>query len=88
MKISHITAALAAAFTLATATTHAATYYVDASRPNDTGAGTTWATAKRTIQAAIDVATANDTIIVTNGVYAPSPPITNPSPSKASTVRV
>jgi len=69
MKPSRIMAALAAALTLATATAQAATYYVDASRPNDTGAGTSWATAKRTIQAAVNASAANDTIIVTNGTY-------------------
>ncbi|MCL1856647.1 MAG: hypothetical protein FWF84_03260, partial [Kiritimatiellaeota bacterium] len=53
------------------AMTHAATWYVDANRPNDTGAGTAWATAKRSIRAAIDVAGAGDTVVVTNGVYAP-----------------
>lgn len=49
----------------------ASTYYVDASRPDNSGAGTSWATAKKTIQAAINVSTANDTIIVTNGTYGP-----------------
>jgi len=48
---------------------NAATYYVDASRPDDLGAGTTWATAKRTIQSAINLATPGDTVLVTNGVY-------------------
>lgn len=48
---------------------HAATYYVDAGRPNDTGAGTTWATAKKTIQAAVNLTTAGDSVIVTNGLY-------------------
>ena len=47
-----------------------ATYYADASRADDSGAGTTWANAKRTIQAAVDLATtAGDTVLVTNGVY-------------------
>jgi hypothetical protein len=44
-------------------------YYVDASRPDDSGAGTNWATAKRTIQAAVDIAGAGTTVWVTNGVY-------------------
>ncbi len=44
-------------------------YYVDASRPDDSGAATNWATAKQTIQAAVDVATDGDTVLVTNGVY-------------------
>jgi hypothetical protein len=44
-------------------------YYVDASRPSDAGDGLSWATAKRTIQAAVDVARDGDTVLVTNGVY-------------------
>ncbi len=46
----------------------AATYYVAASG-NDANAGTSWALAKQTIQAAIDVAVSNDTVLVSNGVY-------------------
>ena len=45
------------------------TYYVDASHPDDSGAATNWATAKQTIQAAVDVATDEDAVLVTNGVY-------------------
>ncbi|MCX7846620.1 MAG: PKD domain-containing protein, partial [bacterium] len=45
-------------------------YYVDASRPDDSGNGLSWATAKKTIQAAVDAASAGDTVLVTNGVYA------------------
>lgn len=44
-------------------------YFVDAFRPDDTGAATNWATAKRTIQAAVDLAVDGDTVWVTNGVY-------------------
>ena len=40
------------------------TYYVDNSRPDDTGEGTSWATAKKTIQAAINVASSGDVILV------------------------
>jgi len=47
------------------------TWYVNASRPSDSGDGTSWATAKRTIQAAVDLAVAGNTVIVTNGTYAP-----------------
>lgn len=46
----------------------AATYYV-ATSSNDANAGTSWALAKQTIQAAIDVAVSNDTVLVSNGVY-------------------
>ncbi len=47
----------------------AATYCVDASRADDTGAGTSWATAKKTIQAAVNLTADGDTVLVTNGVY-------------------
>ncbi len=51
------------------ASVHATDYFVDASRPDDSGDGLSWATAKHTIQAAIDTADGYDTIWVTNGVY-------------------
>ncbi len=47
----------------------ATTYYVDASRPDDTGSGTDWSAAKKTIQAAVNLTAAGDTVLVTNGVY-------------------
>ena len=47
----------------------AATYYVDASRPNDNGDGLTWTSAKQTIQAAVDLTIDSDTVLVTNGTY-------------------
>ena len=43
---------------------NAATYYVDNSRPDDSGAGTSWVTAKKTIQAAIDAASDGDVVLV------------------------
>ena len=46
-----------------------AEYYVDASQSDDTGSATNWATAKQTIQAAVDLTTDGDTVWVTNGVY-------------------
>lgn len=46
----------------------AATYFVS-TNGNDAAAGTNWATAKQTIQAAVDAASSNDTVLVTNGVY-------------------
>ena len=47
----------------------AATYYVDASRPDDTGVATNWVTAKQTIQSAVNLTSAGDTVLVTNGIY-------------------
>lgn len=37
---------------------------------NDGAAGTNWGTAKQTIQAAVDLTTDGDTVLVSNGVYA------------------
>lgn len=47
-------------------------YYVDASRANNTGAGTSWATAKKDIQNAIDLATSGDQIWIKAGTYYPT----------------
>jgi|GEM_PF-985877 len=47
----------------------AAPYYVSASRPDDSGNGLSWSTAKQTIQAAVDITVSNDLVLVTNGVY-------------------
>ena len=47
----------------------AATWYV-ATNGSDAATGTTWAEAKQTIQAAVDLAAAGDTVLVSNGVYA------------------
>ena len=44
-------------------------FYADASRQDDSGDGLSWATAKQTIQAAVDLAADGDTVLVTNGVY-------------------
>ena len=44
-----------------------ANYYVNASRADDSGDGYSWATAKKTIQAAVDIAEAGKTVLVTNG---------------------
>lgn len=46
----------------------AAEFFVSPSG-SDAGAGTSWANAKQTIQAAIDAAAAGDTVWVTNGIY-------------------
>jgi len=45
-------------------------YYVDASKVGDLGAATSWATAKQTIQAAVDLARDGDTVWVQDGTYA------------------
>lgn len=43
--------------------------YVDAARPDDTGDGTSWATAKKTIQAGINVVDVGGTVMVAAGTY-------------------
>ena len=48
---------------------HGANWYV-ATNGSDSAAGTNWDTAKLTIQAGVDVAVSNDTVWVSNGVYA------------------
>jgi len=45
------------------------TLYVDAGRPDDSGDGLSWGTAKQTIQSGIDAAVEGDTVLVTNGIY-------------------
>ncbi len=62
-KMIFLTALFIAAFAFS------AEYYVDASRADDTGSATNWATAKQTIQAAVDLTIDGDTVWVTNGVY-------------------
>jgi hypothetical protein len=47
-------------------------FYVDAARPSDSGDGLSWATAKKSLQAAIDVASCGDEIWVKAGVYKPT----------------
>src|SRR6516164_6114743 len=47
----------------------ATTYYVDASRPNDTGNGLTLATAKKTLNAAVNLMAGGDTLLVKAGTY-------------------
>ena len=44
--------------------------YVDATRPDDTGDGTSWATAKKTIQAGINVVDVGGTVYIAAGTYA------------------
>ncbi|MFT3979492.1 MAG: choice-of-anchor Q domain-containing protein [Ferruginibacter sp.] len=47
-------------------------YYVDAARPNNSGAGTSWATAKRDLQEAINAASYGSQIWVKKGTYNPT----------------
>jgi len=63
-----------------------ATYHVDCNRPDNTGDGLSWATAKRTIQAAVNAAASGDTIRVGPSASAPAPtarepPSRRPAPS-------
>ena len=44
-------------------------YYVDASRPDDSGDGLSWSTAKQTIHAAIDLTGSGDIVNVADGTY-------------------
>lgn len=62
----------------------AATFYV-ATNGNDSAVGTSWETAKQTIQAAVDMAVAGDTVLVSNGVYATGARVT---PSGVTSNRV
>ena len=60
---------LLALFAATSGVVHAATtIYVDSGVANE-GNGTSWETAKKTIQAAIDVAAKNDTILIAKGRY-------------------
>lgn len=50
-------------------TVPATIYYVDAGRPDDSNDGLSWDTAKRTIQAAVDLAGDSDKIYIAPGLY-------------------
>lgn len=72
MDTRTIRVALAAAVCALTGSLMAATeYFVDCTRPDDSGDGLTVATAKRTIQAAVDLTSpaGKDTVTVLPGVY-------------------
>lgn len=65
-------ASLAPLATVAGATAApSSTWHVDAARDDDAGTGLDWATAKRSLQAAVDAAADGDTILVAPGVYEP-----------------
>jgi hypothetical protein len=61
--------ALALSLALACSRLYAATCYVWTNSPVN-GPGTAWTNAFRNIQGAIDAAASNDTVLVTNGIYA------------------
>ena len=44
-------------------------WYADASRPDDSGDGASWATAKKTLQEAVNLALDGDTVWVADGTY-------------------
>jgi len=48
------------------------TYYVNETRADNSGAGTSWATAKKDLQNAMDTASAGDAIWVATGTYSPT----------------
>lgn len=54
---------------LACARGEAASHYVSASNPKPVSPYTSWETAAKSIQQALDVAVAGDAVVVTNGVY-------------------
>ena len=60
---------LLAAVALVSMVSYAKTVYVDVNRPDDSGNGLTWETAKHTIQAAVDTALTGDTVLVAPGEY-------------------
>ena len=54
----------------------AATHYVDLNSPSPTAPYTTWGTAARNLQDAVDVASSNATILVADGIYRQAPTLT------------
>ncbi len=58
------------------------TYYVDIARADNTGAGTSWATSKKDLQVAMNIATAGDQVWVKAGTYLPThDPFANTAPA-------
>ncbi|MDH7914147.1 choice-of-anchor Q domain-containing protein [Winogradskyella sp. SYSU M77433] len=59
------------------------TFYVDVSRPDNTGDGLSWATAKKDLQNALDLVVDGDEVRVASGTYhpnsAPGTTLTNPT---------
>ncbi len=58
------------------------TFYVDAARPDNSGAGTSWASAKKDLQVAINTAFSGDQVWVKAGTYLPThDPFANTAPA-------
>ena len=58
------------------------TYYVDVARSDNSGAGTSWATAKKDLQVAINIASSGDQVWVKAGTYLPThDPFANTTPA-------
>jgi hypothetical protein len=66
----HVILSAAGIFLAGTASTLAATHYVDQSSTNAMPPYTNWSTAATNIQSAVDAAAPGDEIVATNGVYA------------------
>ncbi len=62
-------------------------YYVDVTKADNTGAGTSWSSAKKDLQNAIDAATSGDQIWVKAGTYYPTVIPTQYIPSNVTTNR-
>jgi hypothetical protein len=60
------------AFAISLSLTAQTIYYVDATKANNDGDGTSWATAKKDLQVALDTATPGDEIRVASGTYFPT----------------
>src|ERR1044071_4028448 len=56
-------------FALGSACAFASVHYVDANNPTPAAPYTTWSTAANAIQDAVDVSSAGDEVVVTNGIY-------------------
>ena len=69
MRISLKGLALAAFAAFCAFDAFAGIVYVSATSGDDSNDGSSWALAKQTIQAGVDAAASNDTVLVTNGTY-------------------